>query len=154
MRALRTARQVEQVTSGPGSYSRIVYTVQAPDRLKLVTNLGLNTISIGKRTWSRTTDTPWFSRPDGSPLGFSVRRFFRWTPYARSARLLTRRKRAGRPIAELALMDQATPVWQRLTIDERSGRVLRERTITRAHFIRSRFEAFNDRLRVRPPDGH
>lgn len=154
MRALRTARQVEQVTSGPGSYARIVYTVQAPDRMKLVTGLGLRTISIGSRTWSRTKTTPWASRPDDSPLGFSVRRFFRWTPYATSARLLTRRHRGGRPVAELALMDQATPVWQRLTIDERSGRVLRERTITRAHFIRSRFEAFNDRLTVTAPDGH
>jgi copper transport protein len=152
MRALRSVRQVEEVTSGPGSYARTDYRLRAPDRMAFTTNGRARTVTIGRRQWFRTADTPWIRRPYGSGLPFSVRRWFRWTPYATAVRLLDRRREAGRRVAELALMDPATPVWLRMIVDERTGRVVRERMITRAHFMVSRYYAFNRPLSIEVPD--
>lgn len=55
-------------------------------------------------------------------------------------------------MAELALMDPATPVWLRLVVDERSGRVLRERSATKAHFSTSRYLGFGRPTYIRIPD--
>jgi hypothetical protein len=49
-------------------------------------------------------------------------------------------------------MDPATPVWLRLVVDERTGRVLRERMITKAHFMRTRYFRFNEPLSIEAPD--
>ncbi|MGH2950217.1 MAG: hypothetical protein ACRDPC_28795, partial [Solirubrobacteraceae bacterium] len=152
MRTLRSVREVEQVTSGPGSYARTDYRLQGPDRMALTTNGGTRTVIVGEREWFRTADTPWTRRSYGSGIPFSVRRWFRWTTYATAARLLDRRREAGRRVAELAVMDPATPVWLRLIVDERTGRVLRERMITRAHFMNSRYYAFNRPLSIEAPD--
>jgi hypothetical protein len=48
-------------------------------------------------------------------------------------------------------MGPATPVWARVLVDERTGRVLRERMVTKAHFMRSRYFAFNRPLSIEAP---
>ncbi len=40
-------------------------------------------------------------------------------------------------------MDRATPLWRRLAIEERSGRVVLKRTVTKAHVAVSRYFEFN-----------
>ena len=152
MRRLRSVREHEKVTSGPGSFAGTVYTLRAPDRMRFVTNLGAATVSIGKRRWARTGDSPWVRVASESGSAFSVRRWFRWTTYARSVQILDRRRERDRWVTELALMDPATPVWFRLVVDDRTGRVLRERMTARAHFMRARYEAFNADLTVKAPD--
>jgi len=98
-----------------------------------------------------TRVTPWERKSYGSGIPFSLRRWFRWTTYARAVRLLDRRREGGRPVAELALMDPATPVWMRMVIDERTGRVLRERLVTKGHFSTSRYFGFGRRTRIEAP---
>jgi hypothetical protein len=151
MRSLRTVREIEEVTSGPGSYGRTDYRLRAPDRMGYTTSAGARTVVIGARQWFRSSDTPWTRRSYGSGLRFSVARWFRWTTYATAVRLLRRERRQGRSVAELALMDPATPVWLRVVVDERTGHVLRERMVTKAHFMRTRYFGFNQPVAIEAP---
>ena len=151
MRSLRSFRETERVTSGPGTFALTRYRLRAPDRLAYSTNTGVETIQIGAIQWAHTRGLP-FTRtrvPGGLP--FRTRSWFRWTPYARSVQLLGRRRLAGRPVAELALFDPGTPVWFRLLIDERSGRVLREQLVARSRFITHRYHGFDAPVSIRPP---
>jgi hypothetical protein len=152
MRALRSLREVEEVTSGPGSYGRTDYRLQAPNRMAYATNGGARTVIVGERQWFRSGDSPWARSSYGSGIPFSVARWFRWTSYATAVRLLDRGREHGRSVSELALMDPATPVWLRVVVDERTGRVVRERMVTKAHFMRSRYFAFNRPLSIEAPD--
>jgi len=152
MRSLRSVREIEEVTSGPGSYARTVYRLRAPDRMALRTNGGVQTVISGKRRWIRTKDTPWQVSPYGSGLAFRTRTWFRWTTYGRSVRLLGVRRRNSRRIAELALMDEGTPVWVRLRVDLASGRVVGVRMATKGHFTSTLFRHFNRPTTIALPD--
>jgi hypothetical protein len=149
MRALRSVREDEEVSSGPGQRAFTRYVLRAPDRLAFATGGGVRTVQIDRTQWLRTPGSPWqrSAIPGGVP--FRTRSWFRWTPYARSIHVLARRG----PLAELALADPATPVWLRLTVDVRTGRVLRERLVARARFIDRRFSDFNAPIRIAPPRG-
>jgi hypothetical protein len=83
--------------------------------------------------------------PGGLP--FRTRTWFRWTPYARAVELLS--ERGG--VADLAAADPTTPVWFRLTVDLKSGRVRREELVARARLIRHRFFGFNAPVTITPP---
>jgi copper transport protein len=148
MARLRSLREVETVTSGPGSFARAVYRLGAPDRFAYVTDGGSASVVVGPRQWLRTRDTDWRKqRYSGGGPPFRTRGWFRWTPYAQEVRLL----RLGAETAELALMDPGTPVWLRLTIELRSMRAVRERMIARAHYMTRRYLDFNEPLVIRPP---
>lgn len=152
MRRLRAVRQVERISSGPGSFARTVYTLEAPDRMRFRTDRGVETITIGERQWTRTAELPWSSGDHGSGIPFAVRRWFRWSTYATAAKVLSRRSVDGRPVTELALMDPATPVWFRVVVDDRTGRVLREQMTARAHFMQTSYDRFNDdKIKVKAP---
>lgn len=152
MRTLRSVREVEQVTSGPGSYARTVYRLRAPDRMTLTTNRSVQTVIAGKRRWFRTADTPWEVSSYGSGLPFRTRTWFRWTTYGRSVRLLGVGRREGRSVAELGLMDEGTPVWYRLTVALDTGRVLAEQMATKGHFMRAHFQRFDQPTTITLPD--
>jgi copper transport protein len=147
MRALRSVREDELVTSGPGTRAIARYALRAPDRLFFVTDRGVRTIQIGRRQWLRTAGEPWSVGPIPGGLPFRMRSWFRWTPYARVVEWLGER----RGIVELAAADPATPVWFRLSVDERTGRVLREELVARARLIRHRFFGFNGRVTIVAP---
>ena len=120
MRSLRGVRELERLTSGPGSGATTEYRLAAPDRLRWRTGRGVESIVIGKRQWIRARGGPWRAGQYGSGLAFRTRSWFAWGRYARTVRLLS--ERGG--TAELALMDEGTPVWFRLTVDTRTHRVL------------------------------
>jgi len=152
MRRLKSVRQSELVSSGPGSYARVRYRLQAPDRMAFTTGIGTSSVFIGERQWLRGSDErTWHTVEGAQSLPFSTRRWFRWTPYAQHVRWLEQRTERGRRVAELALFDPGTPVWIRLTLDTASHRVLRERSITKAHFATQRYHAFNQAASVRAP---
>jgi len=147
MSRLRTLRQFETVTSGPGSFARTVYRLRAPDRFAYKTNGGSASVVVGRRQWLRTPETGWrLGRYAGGGPPFRTRSWFRWTPYAQAVRLLG----AGPRRAELALMDPGTPVWLRLRVDLRTMRTLRDRMIARAHYMSRRYLA-NVPVVIRPP---
>jgi hypothetical protein len=153
MRNLKSFRESERTTSGPGSFASVDYQLVAPDRMRYVTGSGSRSVVVGGRQWTRTPGQPWTLQEFGGGLPFRTRTWFRWTPYARTVRALGEYRRDGRKLVRIALMDPATPVWFRLTIDGRSGRVLSDRMITKAHFMSRRYFAFDQPQAVTPPRG-
>jgi copper transport protein len=151
MRRLRTMREEERLTSGPGTFVRTRYRLKAPHRFSYETSSGARSIVIGKRQWTRTRGDPWQAQRFGGLSAFRTKGFFRWTPYARAARLLRVYASRGRRFAEVALFDPATPVWFRLQIELTTGRVLKDRMITKAHFMDRRYFAFNEPIEIVPP---
>jgi copper transport protein len=151
MRELRSVSEDERLTSGPGTYVRTLYRLKAPHSFSYETSLGARSIVIGKRQWTRTRRDAWRVASFGGSSAFRTRDFFRWTPYARAARLLDVYRRHGRRIADVALIDPSTPVWFRLQIELSTGWVLKDRMITKAHFMDRRYFAFNEPVEIEPP---
>jgi hypothetical protein len=151
MRGLRTVREAEEVTSGPGSFARTDYRLRAPDRMAYKTNRGVETVIAGKRQWFRAGPGPWQPGDYGSGLAFRTRSWFRWSTYGRSVRLLATEDRGPRRVATLALFDEGTPVWFRLRVDLSTKRVLAEQMSTKGHFMRARYHAFNQPLTIAVP---
>lgn len=151
MRNLTAVRQVEEVSSGPGSYARTVFRLRAPDRMALRTDRGVRRIVIGTRQWSRVSPQGWTAGQYGSGLAFRTRSGFSYEVHARSIRLLDKERRDGRLIAVLALFEQGTPVWLQLRVDVETGRVIEERMITRGHFMRTRHVGFDRPVTIVPP---
>lgn len=153
MRALDTVRRYERIDSGPAGFVVTHYRFQAPDRFAYtVEGAGSRSIVIGDRQWSKFGDMPsWQLGEFGAGLPFRTRRAFRWTPYARSVRLLAIRRERGRRTAELALADHATPLWYRLWVDLSTMRVTRARMIANGHYMTHRFSGFNNPLTIEPP---
>jgi len=152
MRRLRSARESERVTSGPGSFGATSYWLRAPDRMRYRTNRGVQNVIVGRRQWLKPPGATWQLGQYGAGLRFRTRTWFRWTPYARAVRLLAIRNRDGRRIAELALIDEGTPVWFRVSVDLKTHRVLTERMITKGHFMDSRYFAFDEPVSIAPPE--
>jgi len=153
MRALRSVRQVERVTSGPGSFAATRYLLRAPDRMAYRTTRAVESVVLGGRQWTRAPGTDWRRGQYAGGLPFRTRSWFRWTTYARAVRLLGVRRYGGRRWAEIALMDEGTPVWLRLTVDLATGMVTGQRMVAPAHFATSRYDRFNRRVRIAPPEG-
>jgi copper transport protein len=151
MRALRSVREEERVSSGPGTLALTSYRLLAPDRMELKTDRGVQTVMIGRSQWLRTPDLGWTRSPAPGGGAFTTRSWFRWTPYAQHVLLLGSTVTRGQPVTELALADVATPAWIRLKIDDRTGRVLSEYLVAPARFVTHRFHGFNAPLRITPP---
>lgn len=152
MRGLRSVRQSETTTSGPGSLVETRYRLRAPDRFAYRTSGDAQSIVIGTRQWSRTPDVAWTEdRYGGGGPGFRTRSWFIWTNYAQVVRLLGTEDHRGRRLARLALMSPGTPLWYRLTVDLATYRVLRARMITGGHFMNHRFGHFNQPEAIVPP---
>lgn len=153
MNALRSVREGERVTSGPGSLAVTHFELRSPDRMAYRTTLGGGAVVIGKREWTRTTEgTPWqLSRFRGGGPPFHTLTWFAWTPYAESVRLLGITRRGGRRIAEVALYEPGAPVWWRLWIDLSSQRTSTSELVTAGHFASQRYYDFNEPVAISPP---
>jgi copper transport protein len=147
MRALRGVREIESLTSGPGTSATTEYRLAAPDRLAWETGRGVRSVVIGRRQWVRQPGLGWREGPYGSGLAFKTRAWFAWSRYAREVRLLS--ERGNRAV--LALADEGTPVWFRLTVDLRTHRVVTERMIARARFLDTRFTDFGESFEIEAP---
>ncbi len=147
MRGLRSVRESELTRSGPTASAATRYALRAPDRLAYTTDRGVHAIQIGDRQWQKVGGDVWTVGPIPGGIPFRTATWFRWTPYARSVAFLG--ERGG--LAEVAAADPGTPVWFRLAIDERTGRVLREELVASARLIRHRFFGFNGRVTITPP---
>lgn len=155
MGGLSAVREDERVTSGPASFARVRYRLQAPRGFAYRTDRGAESIVIGRWQWSRSgPGARWEkTRFGGGGPGFRFGSWFRWTAYAQSVRLLDTGRRGTGRFAEIAVMDEATPVWLRLWIDRDRMRVVRARMIARGHFMTQRYSGFNRSLRIEAPGG-
>jgi len=147
MRALPGVRELERLSSGPGTGATTEYRLRAPDRLAWETGREVRSVVIGRRQWIRQPGLDWREDEYGSGLAFKTRSWFAWSRYAREVRLLS--ERDGRAV--LALADEGTPVWFRLTVDLATHRVLAEQMTARARFIDTRFTDFGERFRIEAP---
>jgi copper transport protein len=150
MRALRSVRLDEDITSGPGSFVRTRYRFRAPDRMTYQTSSGARSVVIGPTAY-RASDGGEFEREPFGAGPFRLDSFFRWTAYAQAVRWLGVDEAGGRTEVELAVFDPATPLWYRLAIDRRSGRLTDERMIAPAHYMDRRYFAFDRPLRIEAP---
>jgi copper transport protein len=148
MRSLRSVREEEVTSSGPGERAVVRYRLAAPDRAAWRSDRGAETIVIGNRQWLRVGDSAWRQAPYSGGGSFRFRGWFRWTAYARSVRLLSERD----GVAQVALFDEATPAWFRLRIDTRTLRVLESRAVAPTRFIVQRYSHFDRPLRIEPPE--
>jgi copper transport protein len=151
MRSAPSLREVERVTSGPGTLAVTEYRLRAPDRVAWTTDRGVQAVQIGRGQWLRLPGQPWRRRGVAGGVAFSTSSWFRWTPYVGAVELLAVRRRAGLEIAELATIDPGTPVWSRLSVDVRTGRVLQERLVTRSRLVTRRFFDFEAPVTIEPP---
>ena len=152
MRGLSAVRELERVTSGPGTAAVTDYRLGAPDRLAYSTGTGVAAVQIGRRQWLRLPGLGWRRQDDAAAgVAFSTRSWFSWTPYAEAVQRLTPPGGRGSAVAEVAVMDPGTPVWTRLWIDTRTDRVLRERLVARSRLVTHRFVDFDRPVRIRPP---
>jgi copper transport protein len=150
MRRLRSAQMQESVTSGLGQTVRTHYRFKAPDRMEYLTNGGAHLIAVRKTSWESVHSAPYKRSPFGGPGpegGVQFAQFFRWTIFGDSVRWLGANSR----VIQIALFDQASPIWYRLTIDRATDRVLRERMIAQGHFMSRRWFAFNQPVQITPP---
>ena len=152
MRRVRSVRQIEEVTSGPGSFARTTYRLQAPDRMTFRTDRGVQTVVIGRRQWYRTRPGPYTVSEYGAGLPFLTRSWFRWSVFGRSVRLLGVEGSGARRRAELALFDEATPAWIRLTVDLATQRVIDEESWSKSHTTRSRYRTFDRTPPIATPE--
>ena len=151
MRALRSLRQVETITSGPGTFARTRFRLRAPDRLAYSTDRGIQSVVIGRARWLRAPDLPWQRERPESRIAFSTRSWFRWSSFAQDIRLLRSWRRGRRRFAELALMDPGTPVWLRLTLALDAARVVREQQTSAGRFVETRYSSFDQPVVITPP---
>jgi len=141
-------RELEKLSSGPGTGATTEYRLRAPDRLAWATGRGVRSVVIGRRQWIRKPGLGWDEGEYGSGLAFKTRSWFAWSRYAREVRLLS--ERDGRAV--LALADEGTPVWFRLTIDLATHRVVAEQMTARARFLNTRFVDFGERFEIEAPE--
>ena len=153
MRSLHSIRQVEDVTSGPGTFARTTYRLLAPDRLDYRTDRGVHGVTVGARQFVRVSGGTWQESPTAAAVPFRTASWFRFTPYATAVRLLGERTAGGRRIAELALMDPGTPVWTRLSVDEGNGRVLHDALVLPARLVTHRNAGFDAPVSIAEPTG-
>jgi copper transport protein len=152
MARLRSLRQEETLTSGPGTLVTTGYRLQAPDRFAYRTDSGSASIVIGRDQWFRAPGVGFRrQRFGGGGPGFRTRSWFRWTSYARSTALLDSERAGRRRLLRLALFDEATPVWYRLAIEPATMRVVQVRMIAEGHFMTQRLRAFNRPVGIEPP---
>ena len=154
MRDLDTAVERESASSGIGPGARTTYRIQAPDRMAWSTARGIETVVIGDRQWRRAPGLGpgWQEGSYGGGLAFRTRTWFRWTPFARSIRLLGVERVDGRRLARLALFDEGTPVWMRIDVDLETYRVLRVRSLTPSTFTTTTLSDFDEPLDIVAPE--
>jgi copper transport protein len=137
MRRVRTAREVDITTSGPGTHAVTHYVVQAPNRLSADT-LGENRmVVVGRTTWIRTAGHPWARTAVRAAVPFDSRTFFEIRPAGEIVRLLAR----GPHEATLALMDPGSPAWSRVRLSLHPIRVREVYTATPGQFLSQRIFA-------------
>lgn len=146
-RALRRAGSliaVQHLASDP--VHRVVsrFVVNAPDRLEIHVEDGLDSVIIGDRRWDRPPGEDWQrskARPVTVPDPFWAQR-----PVAAYVAGQT-----ARTVDVTLAYDNGSPTWFRLHIQRATGRVLEVHMITAAHFMTEAYTRFGSAPVVRPP---
>ena len=142
MGALRSYHFTERLSSGQGSILTRL-DVQAPNRLRLRTNTGFQSVIIGGTRWD-FLEGRW--ERQRFP-GLDVRDVLMWSD-ARTPRVVGRKPNGDTDLAAFSL--KPVPAWFRLTV-EPSGRVSHAEMTAPSHFMLHRYSEFDHAPRVTPP---
>ena len=142
MGALRSYHFTERLSSGQGSILTRL-DVQAPNRLRLRTNTGFQSVIIGGTRWD-FLEGRW--ERQRFP-GLDVRDVLMWSD-ARTPRVVGRKPNGDTDLAAFSL--KPVPAWFRLTV-EPSGRVSHAEMTAPSHFMLHRYSEFDRAPRVTPP---
>ncbi|QBI18580.1 hypothetical protein ER308_02700 [Egibacter rhizosphaerae] len=152
MNGLDTYRLVELV--GPeGAQTRNLHAIEAPDRLRVDFGGDRTMIRVGDRTFTkRDAERFWTSRErDAADLPSHI-----WdigeSPVA--VREVGSSTVDGTPVTELAFFIDTgdLAIWYRLSVDD-EDRVHAADMLTGGHFMRHRYEAFDEPVTIEPPRG-
>lgn len=142
MTSLRSYHFTEILSSGRGGLVT-QFDVAAPDRLRLRTATGFQSVIIGGARWDyrggrwERTSFP----------GLAVTDVLMWHRVKR-ARILERGPKGETVLTAFAL--QPVPAWFRLLVAP-SGRVVRAEMSAPSHFMQHRYAAFNRAGAIKPP---
>jgi copper transport protein len=140
-RSLRSVVIHEHLASNAHNGLDTVYHLEAPNRMSYDIRNGPDAIVIGPTRWDRdSARAPWVrsqQEPLRQPQPF-------WGPDPRrNAHLL------GPGTA--SFYDPRLPAWFVLTVDPRTGRLLRLQMTAQAHFMRHRYSGFDAPFEINPP---
>ena len=149
MRSTRTMRVRERIASDVARVSVTDFRLRYPDRLQFTGRNGAAGVIVGRRRWNRSnSEAPW-AGPAVDSVRFKTADSFNWTASARNAWLVKRDRGSGSVV--VAFYDRREPVWYRLKINPRSGRVTEESMVSPGHFMFTRYFDFNSAIAVQPP---
>ena len=144
-------RLSEEAERGP--VVRSTYEFRAPDAMQWAVAGGSTRIGIGDEGYVRSnTDEPFraYEWPDPGfrwPRGF-YRSFF---DGATAVRVVGTDTVDGATADVVAFVQPSYPAWQRLWVDQATGRILRLEMRADRHVMDQRYTAFGDPVTVRPP---
>lgn len=143
---------IDETFPAAGDPTEANYAFRAPDRMRVVTGAGAETVIVGTTRYRRNApDAPWESERGLQPLqapGYTWDAFL--PPVAPS--IVGTERVDGQPTTIVAFAGRGDniPVWFRLWVDA-DGLVRRATMHAQAHFMHHRYHSFNAPITITPP---
>ena len=148
-RRLSSLVYVESLRSGPKGGLLTTWRLKAPNEVTYDIRGGASAVIIGQTRWDRDRPgAPW--RRSSQIPALKVPQPA-WGSKAVNAHLLGTGRVGGRPVWIVSFLNPSTPAWFTAWIDRSTYRPLRLKMTAAAHFMRHRYVAFDQPLRIRPP---
>lgn len=155
--ALTSVHYTERLASGLGGVAvseRILSTgADGSPPVSLQTASSIAILTIGDKTWQRTTGNEWIERtylgvfpPSEWGVSYEGATDFQW-----GRRVLVDNKPAQVITFYVPPSDSQIAAWYSWWIDEESGHLVNEVMISRMHYMRWRFYDFNMPVDIQPP---
>ena len=150
MRALRTYRVEEALSSGLGATVRSSYAFRAPDQMRLSVRGGATIVRIGDIQYAREGRGGTWEVEDAPRLSVPL---FIWDSFLPpvAPRVVGSGRIDGRSVQVVSFFGSGDlPVWFRLWIDD-EGLVRRAEMRAQGHFMDQRYHAFDSRISIQRP---
>jgi copper transport protein len=142
---LRSAVFLEHLRSRPGNEIVTRWKLAAPDRLQYAIRGGAGGIVVGQTRWDRAAPgAPWKRSVTGTVFPQPTAP---WGPRVRDAHVLE----SAPDHLVLSWLDPEVPAWFTVTFDRRTALPTNLSMTAAGHFMRHRYLAYNQRLRIVPP---
>jgi hypothetical protein len=147
-KGLQTLVTHERLASDATHVLTTTYRAVAPDRLRIASGDGSESIVVGSTRWYRRPGQPWQRLPQGGPVR-AIAPY--WSGRLEDATLLGTATVRGRPAWVVSFAAVQVPAFFTIWIDRATHRTLRLEMTAAAHFMRHDYGPFDGRLAVEPP---
>jgi hypothetical protein len=148
-RHLSSLVYVESLRSGPKGGLLTTWRLKAPSQATYDIRGGASAVIIGQTRWDRDRPgAPWRRSQQIPALSVPEPA---WGSKAVNAHLLGTGRIGGKPVWIVSFVNPTTPAWFTAWIDRTTYRPLRLKMTAAAHFMRHRYVAFDQPLRITPP---